>query len=109
MYTTLATMAVHLKEMVSNLLTEGAGDQVVKQAMWGKGEPRWHASTLARKACWDVKHVTTQSMLARELVNTLGTLAREHVSSQDTFPREHVSTHGMGFSWLYDSRKMKNF
>ena len=69
-----------------------AGDHVVTQAVWGKGKPRWHMSTVAPKTSWHVRYISTQGRLARDHKSTQGTLARKYVRTKDTLAHQHVST-----------------
>ena len=52
------------------------------------------SGTLAREACKECWHVSTQETLPREHISTQDTLHREHVSMQGTLIREYVSTLG---------------
>ena len=82
MCATSTAVAVILKKVESKLLTEEAkhvaGGHIVTQAVWGKGKPRWHMSTLARTVCGYVRHASTRSTLEREHVKHVGTWARMH-------------------------------
>ena len=113
-------MAVKLKKMISNLLTE----ETKHVGRWSRGyishvrqgSIRGMLSTWAHQLAQVTlthEYISTQSMLSREVHNhsstlalehksTKITLAHEHVSTKDTLTREHAfSTRGTQFSRLH--------